>query len=159
MYDINPAVGKPGRLVATRIMPGMDLITGIEEACKAHGITHGTIICTIGSLACAALNFVSHANVRTDGGHGHTTLLELNEPLGLLGGNGVVSVGESGELDVHYHATISGKDDKVYGGHMLRGRCKVLSTTDVIIQEMVGIRVKRSKDPVTGITFTSFESS
>lgn len=154
MGQLLPAAGRPGRLVACRVMPGRDLISGIEEICMSKGVTCGAILCSIGSLERAAFNYVTDLSVRE--GRGHTSLMELEGPLGLLGGQGVISVGETGHLDVHYHATISGPEDRVYGGHMLKGRCPVLSTVDVIILEMDGVEVVRSRDPQSGIVFTAF---
>lgn len=47
---IDSNAGSIGRVIVARIYPGEDLVAGIEEACKKHGIKYGIITSCIGSL-------------------------------------------------------------------------------------------------------------
>ena len=44
------AEAKMGRIIVGRILPGSDLVTGIEEICRKHGVRQAMIVGTIGSV-------------------------------------------------------------------------------------------------------------
>ena len=54
MQSIEHAAGSIKRVVAFRLKPGMDVLKGIEEICKAENIKNGVILSGIGSLDGAA---------------------------------------------------------------------------------------------------------
>jgi predicted DNA-binding protein with PD1-like motif len=85
--------------------------------------------------------------------------MEKEGPFSLLCGQGLVSPSdEPNKMDIHYHATISGADDIVYGGHLERGTI-TLSTLDIFISEITGLEISRTTDPHTGVRTTSFKES
>lgn len=49
--------GSTGRVMVARLYPGEDLLTGIGEACKKHGIKYGIITSCIGSLSSVYLKY------------------------------------------------------------------------------------------------------
>jgi len=144
-----------GRVVAARVLPGVDLLSAIEEICAKHNIQYGQISTSIGSLRRVSFNYVSRLSPKP--GEGHTTHVEMEGPFGLLSGQGLVSPAEEpGKMNIHYHAVVSGEMDRVLGGHVEPGTI-TLSTVDVFVTELKGLKIVRSKDAKTGIIFTRFE--
>ena len=149
------ASGSTGKIVAARILPNQDVLSTIEGICLKHNIKYGQITTTIGSLKRMALNYVTR--LKPVEGLGHTTHMEKEGPFSVLCGQGLVSPSEEPDkMNIHLHMAISGEEDIVYGGHIEKGTV-TLSTLDIFILEINGLEISRKKDPVTGITFTSFE--
>ena len=44
------------------------------------------------------------------------------------------------------------KDGVVFGGHIVKGQCPVLTTVDVMIQEADGVEMVRAYDEETDLT-------
>ncbi|MFC1798999.1 PPC domain-containing DNA-binding protein [Thermodesulfobacteriota bacterium] len=147
--------GKTGRIIAGRILPGNDLLEAFEEVCMAFDVKYGQISTSIGSLRNVVISYVSRT--KPIKGQGHATRKEVKGACGLLSGQGIISPSEEkGRMNIHYHAVITDKDNKAFGGHVERGTI-TLSTCDFIISEMKDISIKREKDPKTGIVFSFFE--
>jgi len=145
------AKGKPGKIVSARILPGTDLIWGIEKICSENRIESGTFS-VIGSLekATFVLPIIKEG---TKKGVGYGDPLKASGPLEILSGKGFISKDEENEngLFVHFHAIFSDSDGKIYGGHFLPGGNPVLLTLDVVIMEFDEISLKREDDPEIGI--------
>ena len=153
--QFNSACGKTGRLITARIFPNNDVLKTIGEICIKHNIQYGEISTSIGSLRRISFNYVSTTTPKP--GTGHTTHIEKEGPFGLLSGQGVISPGdEPNKMNIHYHAVISREDGVAIGGHIEEGTI-TLSTLDLVILEITGVKMVRTKDPVNGIVFTSFE--
>ena len=149
------ACGSTGRLVAGRILAGSDLLATIEGICLKHGIENGQITASIGSLKQVAFNYVSRLS--PEPGKGYTTHMTMKGPFSLLAGQGLVSRSDNpGRMNIHFHAVISGEEDRVYGGHIMPGTI-ALSNIDIFLQEIKGIEIAREQDPSTGITFTCYK--
>ena len=147
-------IGKTGRIIAGRILPDNDIIEAFEEACMAFGVKYGEISTSIGSLRNVVFNYVSRTTPAK--GQGHATNKIVEGACGLLSGQGIISPSEEkGRMNIHYHAVVSDKDNRVFGGHIEKGTI-TLSTCDFIISEMKSISIKREKDPKTGIIFSYF---
>jgi predicted DNA-binding protein with PD1-like motif len=148
---------KMGRVIVGRIMPGIDLVTGIEEICRKHGVRQAMIAGTIGSVVNPHFDWASTAEARP--GTGHTSSRKIEGAGSLISGQGLVCRNEgSSELDVHLHCTVTDPSGAVYGGHFPKGTVQVLSTTDVTMIEITGVKLIRRPHPVTGKLFTFVES-
>lgn len=143
------AQGNLGKVVAARLQPGTDLIEGIEKICADHGIEYAFVTCSVGSLQKSTLLLATpneDAKIKISYG----APIEVPGPIEFLGGQGVVCKGEKGERLTHFHAILSDKLGKVYGGHAIKGRNPALVTIDLVVIEVKGIKFIRRYDEETG---------
>jgi uncharacterized protein len=146
-----------GRIIVGRILPGSDLVTGIEGICRKHSIRQAIIVGTIGSVVNSHFDWASTVEERP--GTGHTSSRSIEGAGSLIGGQGLVCRNEDGsELDVHLHCTITDPSGAVYGGHFPKGNVPVLSTIDVSLIEITGVKLIRRPHPITGKLFTFVEN-
>lgn len=149
-------VATMGRVIVGRILPGSDLVTGIEAICKKHNVRQAAIVGTIGSVVDVQFDWASTTENRPE--TGRTSHMSIEGAGSLIGGQGLVCQSEDGsELDVHLHCTVTDPRGAVYGGHFPKGTVPVLSTTDVTLIEITGIKLIRRPDPVSGKLFTYME--
>ena len=133
--------------VIIRVLPGSDVIEGIEEVCQNLGIKSGAIISCIGSLQRSSLMFVVPLNNKVGGGYGDPKVLK--SPCELLCGQGTIGQEEGGEITVHLHGVVSDKEGHLHGGHLVKGENPVLITCEVMVAQMEGINIIRAHDPET----------
>ena len=151
------AEAKMGRIIIGRIMPGSDLVTGIEMICRKHGVRQAIISGTIGSIFNPHFEWASTVENRPV--TGHTSSRGIEGAGSLISGQGLVCRNEGGdELDIHLHCTITDPSGAVYGGHFPKGTIPVLSTTDVTLIEVTGVKLVRRPHPVSGKMFTFVEN-
>lgn len=145
------AKGKPRKIVSARILPGTDLISGIEKICSENGIESGTFS-VIGSLEKSTF-VLPVIKEGTKKGVGYGEPQTVSGPLEILSGKGFISKDQESEsgLFVHFHAIFSDAEGKVYGGHFLPGGNPILLTLDVVIMEFEKITLSREDDPEIGI--------
>lgn len=153
--EFESACGKTNRIVTARILPGVDLLDGIEKICKKHQIKYGYIAAAVGSFKKVAFKYVSRLYNKL--GEGHATFIEIEGPHDMLSGQGIIAASLDGKnIDIHFHAVLTDRLDRACGGHIKPGTI-ILSTVDIVIIEMLGIKAIREIDPKTGIVFSSFE--
>lgn len=145
------ARGNPGKIVSARILPGTDVISGIEKICLENGIQSGTFS-VIGSLEKATF-VLPVMREATKMGVGYGEPQTALGPLEILSGKGFISKDEESEsgLFIHFHAIFSDAAGRIYGGHLLPGGSPVLLTLDVVIMEFDKISLSREGDPAIGI--------
>jgi hypothetical protein len=145
------AKGKQRKIVSARILPGTDLISGIEEICSENGIESGTFS-VIGSLEKATF-VLPVIKEGTKKGVGYGEPQTVSGPLEILSGKGFISKDQESEsgLFVHFHAILSDAEGRIYGGHFLPGGNPILLTLDVVIMEFDKISLSREDDPEIGI--------
>ncbi|MGD2270845.1 MAG: DNA-binding protein [Desulfobacterales bacterium] len=140
-----------GKTVIGRILPGTDLICGIENICRDNRITSGSIVSAIGTLVYAELVYVvpeEKAKLRVK----YVEPTRVEGPLELLASQGMVGLTKEKRLSIHLHAVMSAPDMKVYGGHLVENGNPVLATAEVMIQEYLEISLVREHDSETGFT-------
>jgi uncharacterized protein len=142
------ATGRLSKAVLIRVLPGSDLLEGIEQACKETGIRAGMVVSCIGSLQKASFLFVVPAQNKVGAQYGDPLILE--GPLEFLGAQGTVGLEDSGNVFVHLHGLASDKNGTVHGGHLVKGECPVLITCEVGIAPVEGVRLVRRMDPEVG---------
>jgi predicted DNA-binding protein with PD1-like motif len=140
--------GRLSKAVMIRVLPGSDLLEGIEQACKETEIRAGMVVSCIGSLKKASFLFVVPAQNKVGAQYGDPLVLE--GPLEFLGAQGTVGLEESGDVFVHLPGLASDKDGTVHGGHLVKGECPVLITCEVAITPVEGVRLVRRMDPKVG---------
>ena len=151
--EIISAEGKLGRVVVVRLAPGTDLLEGIQAACEKHRIRNGVVISAIGSL-----NGVRFCDVEPlpdkKCGYGYGKVLSLDETIELTGAGGVICCDEAGKINLHIHISMSDKNGKAFGGHLVEGT-KVLMTADIVLGEIEGISMLREHDPYMDVYLLS----
>lgn len=146
---VQEACGKSGRMVAARLLPGTDLLNGIEEVCRRNGIKNALVNC-FGSLSEAAYMYlVPKPEAKMKAGYGD--VFRMEGPVEFLSGTGVVCQ-NNGEYDIHFHATMCDKNGKVFGGHIIKGKNPALTTVDIVITELEGVQMLRQFDDETALT-------
>lgn len=146
---VQDACGKTGKVIAARLLPGTDLLEGIEDACRRNGILHAYVTC-FGSFASAGYMYlVPKPEAKVGAGYGN--VIPCEGPIEFLSGTGVVCQ-KNGEYDTHFHGTMCDKDGGVFGGHMVKGHNPALTTIDVVIMEVIGLQMLRISDEETGLT-------
>jgi len=149
--------GELGKVIIGRLLPGTDVIEGIEKICKNHNIKSAFVCVSIGSLQKATF-MIAMAKQGTKLGIAYTEPIEVPGPIEFLSGLGMVCEGEKeGELETHFHATFSNEKKEVYGGHLVKGKNPTLATIDLSIIEVKGIKLLRKFDEETGFVLISPE--
>lgn len=143
------ACGKSGRVVAARLLPGTDLLTGIEEVCKKNGIEYALANCFGSFSAAGYMYLVPKASAKVGAGYGD--VLKAEGPVEFLSGVGVVCK-KDGVCDIHFHATLCDKNGKVFGGHLVKGENPALTTVDLVLFEVEGVEMLRQYDEETDLT-------
>jgi len=149
MIRFNDACGKTGKAIAARLLPGTDLIEGIEAVCAKNEVKHAHVSC-FGSFAQVGYMYlVPKEEAKIGAGYGE--VMKVTGPIEFLNGTGVVCQ-NSGKTDVHFHATMCDKTGKVFGGHIVKGSTPTLTTVDLIILEIVDVEMLRAFDEETALT-------
>ena len=139
--------GKIGKVVAARLLPGTDLLTGIEEVCKSHQVVYASVANCFGSFQKAGyLYLVPNTEAKVGAGYGEIN--HVDGPVEFLNGTGVVCQ-RDGKYDIHFHATMCDKEGKVFGGHIVKGHNPVLTTVDLVLTEILDVEMLRSYDDET----------
>lgn len=118
---------------AFRLKRGQDLLCGIADYARAHGIFAG---CVLSGVGC-----VTRARLRDAGG---VTIREVDEDLEIVSLTGTVSAART-----HLHASFSREDLATLGGHLVEG-CLVNTTAEIVLLEMENLCFSAAFDPQTG---------
>lgn len=147
---LESAEGKAARVIVARILPGEDLLEGIEAACVKHGVKHGVIVSCIGSLDSIFLKYYYPPKDPVNDPFSADRDLILNDPTVLISGQGLVCENEEdGTIDVHLHAIMRDNYGKVYGSHIPKGGNICQYTIDVSIVEVSGMKLIRAWEDET----------
>ena len=113
-------------------MPGTDLRSGLEDACR--GMDAAAVVTCVGSLTRAVIRHANH-----DGGTPYEAgPFEIVSLTGTLGPDGP-----------HLHMSIADGEGVVRGGHVLPG-CLIYTTAEVVVAGLEGLAFRRRRCPVTG---------
>jgi len=130
-----------GKKVVGRVLPGTDVIEGIEKMAAENGIKNGWVDC-IGSLRETKFFILSklpEKYPRVGAGYGDPIVKQ--GPVELIAAQGMLVDGA-----LHLHGTMCGDDGTCYGGHMIKGGSPVLVTCEVSIQEAPNLNCARGDD-------------
>jgi len=118
-------------MIVSRILPGEDLKTGLQDLIENKGLKSGVIVCMVGSISQGVLRMADGEKKVFKG------------PFEIVSAEGTYA-----ENGVHIHIAISDVEGTVYGGHLLEG-CNVHTTAEIGLIESE-IIYKRIYDPKTG---------
>jgi predicted DNA-binding protein with PD1-like motif len=139
------AVGRPGRLLAARLLPRQDMVEGIIEIVKSNGIKSG-VVTAIGSLRSAKVLWAGSMEFG-DNPMDVAVFHEMEGPVELGIGHGVFGTDEKGEVVMHIHGLIMDKEGNMRCGNLIPGSAPVLATVELTVQEMEGLEMKPTPDP------------
>ena len=145
MVRVTSAQGTLSKIVMARLHPGTDVIEGITEVCRQHGIRSGAITTCIGSLQRASFFVVKPMENRLGGGYSDP--IALPGPVELVSSQGTVGVDASGAFFIHLHGVLSDSSGHSHGGHLIAGTCPVLITCEVLIGGFDGMAALHRYDP------------
>ncbi|MCD6363935.1 MAG: DNA-binding protein [Synergistetes bacterium] len=146
---------KGGRLIVGRILPGTDLIEGVLNICRKHGLESGSIDVMLGSLR----KFTFVYAVKDETKKLKTRYCEpvsVEGPLEFLCGNGIIGKDGRGEVVVHLHGIVSDERRKIHAGHIVKGGNPVLATIELVIRELPDIEIRRELDEETEFPLFKF---
>jgi predicted DNA-binding protein with PD1-like motif len=141
------AEAQPARVIVGRLLPGADLIHGLEAVCDRHGIKYASVTAAYGSLSSAAFKILQ---VRPETGpRAALALYEIGRRVEFLSGQGLVCDDGEGNRATHLHGAVADESGQVMGGHFEQGRNPVYNNMDFTITELLGVRLTRAWDPQT----------
>jgi len=142
--DVRYHTGHLSKVVMLRVLPGTDIIEGIQEVCQKLEIKTGSITCLIGSLQRASLLIAVPMENKI--GAGYSKPRSFPGPLELISAQGMIGQQKEGDIFIHLHGLISDKGGDVHGGHLIKGENPVLITCEVMISKVEGARMVRTYD-------------
>jgi uncharacterized protein len=117
------------RIHVLRLRPGDDLLGSIRAYVKQNHIQAAVLLSSVGSLTQASIRYANQPEA-----HIHTGHFEIVSITG--------TVEEGGE---HIHLSIATGQGNMIGGHLMTG-CKIYTTSEVTLAELVGVRFARETD-------------
>lgn len=130
--------GKTTRVIVGRFETGDDILERLTQLVLQQQVSAGSF---------TALGTVERATVGYFTGNGNYSSISLQGPLEILSCVGNVSLKE-GSPFVHAHITLSDKEGRAYGGHLMPG-CKVGATFEFTLQAYDDIKLQRKFDAKT----------
>lgn len=137
-------MGQIGKICFSRIFEGEDLVEAVEKRVQQSDITAGIFI-LIGSLKKAVLGYYKE---------GQYSSKELDGPLEIASCTGNVAVGNKGRIMIHPHIVVSNETGEAFGGHLMKGSF-VGATAELVLIEVVGVKLQRTIDEKTGLNLWS----
>ncbi len=135
-----------GRVIVGRLLPGADLIEGIEAICDRHHVRYASISFAYGSLSGAGFKILQ---VPEPGARAVLTGHTVDKRVEFLAGQGLVCDDGEGNRAVHLHGAVSDETGTVTGGHFERSQNTIYNNMDVTLVELIGVRLTRRWDPET----------
>lgn len=135
---------REGDVVFVRFLDGEDLVEGIKQALKDHGVTSGVVLGGVGMLNRPGLVYYT--------GNGVYAPIALDQEVELTALNGNVATVD-GEVFVHLHATVGKADGAAMAGHLSAATVHMTAEIAVMALEKTMIRVL---DPKTGLKTLRF---
>jgi len=129
-----------GRRFVGRLPHGKDLITSIEDFCKASSIQMATFS-VIGAVSFATLGAYDQKQ------QVYATFTQ-EEPLEIVSCTGNVSLLDQDSI-VHAHIILGNLEGKTIGGHVF-SETKIYAA-EIDLQELTGKPLKRAHDHTTGL--------
>ncbi len=130
----------PGRRFVGRLPNGKDLITSIEDFCKASSIQMATFS-VIGAVSSATLGAYDQKQ------QVYATFTEEG-PLEIVSCTGNVSLLDQDAV-VHAHIILGNLEGKTIGGHVFSET--IIYAAEIDLQELTGNPLERAYDDTTGL--------
>lgn len=131
--SVPTATFSPLKTYALRLRPGDDLRQQLAAFVQAHRIVAGSMLTCVGSLTVATLRLANQEGPTEYRGH-----FEIVSLVGTLSTNGS-----------HLHLAVADSTGRTVGGHLLDG-CRVYTTAEIVLVELLGLEFRREVDPTFG---------
>lgn len=132
----------PGRTIIGRLAKGEDLLTGLENCARQHGITLGAVQ-AIGAVTQARIAYYDQTARKYN-------FLDLPRPLEITSLIGNISL-KDGKTMIHAHITLADSAGRGSGGHLAEGT-KVFACEFILQEYQSDTPLVRRLDPATGLT-------
>jgi uncharacterized protein len=124
MPEIDLEEGRFGRTFFVRLRPNIDLVEGVEAACREAGIANAVLRGALGS--------VNHAVLESASGRRQV----VDQPgLEILVLKGAVSTGPDGTLAAELAGAVADEAGTVHAGRFRRGENLVCVTAEICVEE------------------------
>jgi predicted DNA-binding protein with PD1-like motif len=140
------------KVYVVRLLPGTDIIQGIEEFAAREGIRQGVILSMLGTLKDGAFR-----NPRSDTtlpivqeheGAAQIDSVSFERPVEIVGGAGNIFP-KADKIEAHIHLVVSQDGARPMAGHLFRG--SIWTQGEIVIGKLSGIdHVHREHDTETG---------
>lgn len=137
---------RSGRLIVGRLLPGADLIQGLESVCDRFGVGYAAVVFAYGSLQRASFKILQRPSPSADA---VLAPLEWTSRVEFLGGQGLVCRGTDGDRVTHLHGSVSDETGMVRGGHFIAGMNPIYNNLDFLLEELHDVELIRKHDPAT----------
>lgn len=117
--------GRYGRTAVLRLKPNVDLIHGLERACKENGVSQAVVRSALGSLTDASFDL---------GDSGRTAFVE-GPGLEIVTLTGEIRPGEEGAVVADLAGSVVDRDGRLAGGRFRRGENPICITLELVLQE------------------------
>lgn len=117
------------RIHVFRLRPGDDLLGAIRTYVKQQHIQAAVLLSAVGSLTRASIRYANQPET-----HINTGYFEI-----------VSITGTAEEKGEHIHLSVATDQGNVIGGHLMTG-CKIYTTAEIVLGELVGARFSRETD-------------
>ncbi len=144
--------GMKGRIIFARILPGSELIESIKKICAENNIEIAYISTCIGSLEKVSFVYAIKDEKQYYKIKYHEPVVMVR-PIEFLGAQGIIVRDSNDEYQVHFHAQFSDENMDVYGGHLLDSGNIVLATIDLVLNEIIDVKIKRKYHKASGFSF------
>lgn len=121
------------KIFATRLKPNQDLKESLKDFVEQNNIQAGFMLTAVGSLQQATIRFASQDNYQV-----------FNEQFEIVSLVGTLSI-----HGIHLHISISDKNGKTIGGHLVDG-CIIYTTAEIVIGTSEEFIFMRTVDENTG---------
>jgi len=146
-HRFHSAVGRPGRVISGRLLPGCDILQGILEMAGSQGVKSAWVN-AFGSLARAGFSPGIRLSETDPDRVERRPNVNLPGPIEMWSGTGRLGVPDDGEPFIHFHGLVATPDGILYGGHFFPGENPVYATFEVHIQEILGVEFTYEMDDV-----------
>ena len=134
------------RVIVGRLLPGTDLIRGLESVCDSHQVMYAAVVFAYGSLSSAAFKTLQ---IAPGSSRPALALRRLERRVEFLGGQGLVCRDDTGARATHLHGCVSDETGQVLGGHFEPGLNPVFNNMDFTLYELTGVDLIRRWDADT----------
>ncbi|MBW2054506.1 MAG: DNA-binding protein [Deltaproteobacteria bacterium] len=140
MDKLNGFEFKPGRHFVGRLPHGKDLVTSIEDFCKASSIQMATFS-VIGAVSSATLGAYDQKQ------QVYATFTQ-EEPLEIVNCTGNISLLDENPV-IHAHIILGNLEGNTIGGHLFSET--TIYAAEIDLQELTGTPLERAYDDTTGL--------
>ena len=131
---------RSGRIVLARIQRNTDLLTGIIDICRKNNFRMAVVETVIGSLRSAEISW-TRPSAATKRGSERTPRMPIPGPIEFISGQGIFCLADPERPVVHFHGAFCDSEGKCWAGHFFQGGNPVHSTMDVVIHELLDVKM------------------